>query len=140
VNGGPGRDSGEPPAGATRIRGAFGAFGKVTAVSGSGFTVSATVPKADASSSSTPSTEQTTVTVTVDGSTTYTTDGPATPADVKVGVCLRAQGTVDSTGAVTAKTVALSTPTDGQCGAVFVRRGPGEGAGGGAAGTTSRES
>ena len=114
---------GTPPSGAPQggprpqVRGLGGAMGKVTAVSGSGFTVSSVVPG---------STAATTVTVTVGAATTYTTTAKGAPADVKVGVCVQAQGTADDTGAVTATRIAVSTPQDGQCGG-FARIRSGDG-------------
>lgn len=99
--------------GRTQFRG-FGAFGEVTAVSGTGFTVATTVPNGS-------STSTTRVTVTVAKSTTYTTTAKGSATDVKVGVCLRAEGTTDNTGAVTARTIAVSPSTGGQCGMVFSR-------------------
>lgn len=114
---------GTPPSGAPqggpgpRMRGLGGTMGKVTALSGSGFTVSSVMPG---------STAATTVTVTVGAATTYTTTAKGAPADVKVGVCLQAQGAADDTGAVTATRIAVSTPQDGQCGG-FTRMRSGDG-------------
>lgn len=124
--GGPGGDkgdgerpqlNGDGPGGGPVRTGFGGAFGEVTAVSATGFTVTSSVP---------PTTEERTVTVTVVDSTTYTTTGEGAASDVKVGSCLRADGETDSTGAVTARTVALAPATDGACGLVM-RRGPGNG-------------
>jgi hypothetical protein len=105
--------NGTPPEGAPsdgqrpQVRGLGGAVGEVTAVSSSGFTVAAVTP---GNSNTTP------VTVTVDADTTYTTTAKAAASDVEVGVCIAANGTTDDTGAVTAKTIAVSQPQDGQCG------------------------
>ena len=94
-----------PSAGGGAVRfGGFGAIGKVTAVSGSGFTVSA-----DRNGSTTK------VAVTTSSSTTYTENAKASASDVKVGTCMTAQGSTDSTGAVTARTVALSDAVNGSC-------------------------
>lgn len=104
---------GAPPEGAPstgphpQLRGFGGAVGEVTAVSASGFTVSSVRPGGAAA---------TPVTVTVDGSTTYTTTATGTAADVKVGVCIAASGATDDTGAVTARTIAVSQPQGEQCG------------------------
>jgi hypothetical protein len=114
---------GTPPSGAPQggprpqVRGLGGAMGKVTAVSASGFTVSSVMPG---------STAATTVTVTVGAATTYTTTATGAPTDVKVGVCVQAQGAADDTGAVTATRIAVSTPQDGQCGG-FMRMRSGDG-------------
>jgi hypothetical protein len=115
--------NGTPPSGAPsgggrpQIRAIGGAFGEVTAVSGTGFTVSSVAPGSN---------DKTTVTVTAAAATTYTTTAPGAASDVKVGVCVQAEGTTDDTGAVTAKTVAVSTPKDGECGG-FVRMRSGSG-------------
>ena len=99
-----------PPAGAgSGGRGFGGAFGEVTKVSSSGFTVASTGP--GASDQATTST----VSVRVAASTSYTTTAKASASDVKVGACMRAEGTADDTGAVTATTVALSTAVKGSC-------------------------
>lgn len=123
-----GAPSGFPSGGPGRGRtfGGFGAFGTVTAVSGTGFTVKSVFPSGGGAS-----TGSTSVSVSVNGSTSYTTDAAAHPTDVKVGVCLRAQGSTDSTGAVTARTIALSQPVGGQCTAGFFRAGGPDGAGSG---------
>ncbi len=104
-----GMPSGAPtdlPSGAPSGRGGLrlGAVGKVTAVSGSGFTV-----ESDRGGSTS------TVAVTTSSSTTYTATAKASAADVKVGSCLTAQGSTDSTGAVTARRVSLSPAVDGSC-------------------------
>ncbi|MGO4255890.1 hypothetical protein [Marmoricola sp. RAF53] len=116
-----------PPSGRVRVGGfgAIGAIGEVTAVTGTGFTVKTVRPTGAPSAGSTPTTEETQISVTVTGATTYTKTVPGAAADVAVGLCLRANGTADSTGAVTAKTVALSDPTDGECGGMMFRRGTG---------------
>lgn len=111
---GPPPDDATP--GRTQLRG-FGAFGEVTGVTADGFTVSSAQPAGNGSE-----TEATTITVTVTAATTYTTMAKGTASDVKVGVCVRADGTVDGTGAVTAKTIAVTPPQDGQCGAMTFRR------------------
>lgn len=93
------------------VRG-FGAFGKVTAVSAAGFTVASDFGG-----------QTTTTTVTTTGSTTYTTTTSSTSAAMKVGVCLQASGSADSTGALTATRVAVSQPVGGACTGGFGPRG-----------------
>jgi hypothetical protein len=100
--------TGAPPGGQRpQVRGMAGAVGEVTAVSGSGFTVAAVEPGSD---------DTTAVTVTVDAQTTYTATAKGSSSDVKVGLCVAANGATDDTGAVTARSVAISQPRDGQCG------------------------
>jgi hypothetical protein len=105
--------NGAPPSGAPQggqrpqVRAMGGAIGEVTAVSGTGFTVAAVRPGSNDTAS---------VTVTVDGRTTYTATAKGAAADVKIGVCVAANGTTDDTGAVTARSIAVSAPQDGQCG------------------------
>ncbi|MET3963042.1 hypothetical protein ABIE44_002976 [Marmoricola sp. OAE513] len=116
--------------GGPRMRAFGGAVGEVTAVSAGGFTVKSSVPQLDGSApsaGSTPKVSETSVAVTVSSATTYTTTGKATAADVKVGSCLRAQGETDDTGAVTAKTIALSPAVDGECTSGFRRGTAGDG-------------
>lgn len=111
------------PSGGPRVGGAFGAdlaIGRVTAVSGSGFTVAAQSFRplpgaAGATASGTPSVSTRSVTVTVTGSTTYTTTRAATAAALAVGRCVAARGAADSTGAVTATSIAITPATSGSC-------------------------
>ena len=114
AGGGPQFDGSPPdaPGGASpQIRGFGGAVGEVTAVSATGFTVASVMPGSD---------DETAVAVTVDDGTTYTTMAPGVASDVEVGVCVQADGSADEAGAVTAETIAVSPPQDGQCGA-FMR-------------------
>lgn len=95
--------------------------GKVTAVAGDTLTVAAvrfgegrdagSTPSAGA----TPTTTTTPTTVTLTASTTVTETRATTSSAAKVGLCALAQGSTDSTGAVTAKTIRLSTATNGSC-------------------------
>jgi hypothetical protein len=109
-----GTQGGQPGGGQGRPGGfrSFGAFGKVTAVSPSGFTVESDLGG-----------QATTTTVTTTASTTYSTTSSATAAAVKDGVCLQASGNADSTGAITATRIALSQPVDGACTGGFGPRG-----------------
>ena len=83
----------------------FGAFGEVTAVSGSGFTVESARPG--------PTSTSTKVTTTAE--TTWTTTSKATAAAVKVGRCVSSMGRADSTGAITAVSMTVSSPVGGEC-------------------------
>jgi len=94
------------------FRSMAGAFGKVTAVSASGFTVESVQMSAPGSTESATSA----VTVTVTGDTSYSMTAKATGQALKVGVCVDARGDEDSTGAVTATSIAISPKVDGQCG------------------------
>jgi hypothetical protein len=108
----------------------FGANGKVTAVSATGFTVASQFP---GTSSQAPRD----TTVTVSGSTTYTTTKPGTAAALKVGKCVTATGASDDTGAVTADRLVVSDPVDGACtGGFMTRRGAAGGTGQGGTGTS----
>lgn len=105
--------------------GNFAAIGTVSSVSMGGFVVK---PIAfGASTSSSP------VSVTTSAATVYTETQKATASAVKVGLCMSANGATDSTGAVTARRVTLSQPTDGTCTSGFGGRfagggNPGQGA------------
>ena len=116
-------EGGDMPSGGPGGGRGFGTVGEVTAVSGTGFTVSATQPGAD---------DATDVSVTVGDDTTYTTNAKATSNAVKVGVCVNAQGDSDDTGAVTATSVSVSQPVDGECTGGFGMGGMGGGRPGGA--------
>ncbi|MFL6061815.1 MAG: hypothetical protein ACJ72E_11330 [Marmoricola sp.] len=120
-------NGGPPPSGAPgQLRGFGGASGEVTAVGASSFIVRSTVPGA---------TTSTDVTVKVGTGTTYTRTGRGTASDVKVGVCVRAQGSTGSTGAVTARSVEVSPAVNGQCDGGFRRS-----FSGGGPGTVTQES
>ena len=84
-----------------------GALGKVSAIGASGFTVESTLPGQS---------DTTTRQVTTSATTTWTDTVQATPAALKVGKCVTAEGTKDDAGAVTAKTIAVSDKVEGQCG------------------------
>jgi hypothetical protein len=119
----------QPPQGAGSrqiFRGFGGAFGEVTSVGANSLVVKASTPQFS-QTGGTPTTTTRNVTVTVTKTTTYTTTGKGAASDVKVGQCMRAQGSSDSTGAVTAKTVQISAATNGACSTTFAR---GAGAGG----------
>jgi len=134
--GGSGRPSGRPtdlpsdlpndrPSDGPAGRAGFGAFGTVSAVSADGFTVAQQQPDADGASAATT----TSVTVTVSGSTTYTSTEKTDASSVKAGVCVTATGQADDTGAVSAESIAVSQPVDGECGFGGVGRGAGTGTG-----------
>lgn len=117
---------GARPSGAAR--GGFGgfgqaAFGKVASVGSGTFVVSSTRNNATSM-----------VTVTTTSATTYREMETGTKANLKVGLCATAIGNTDDTGAVTARTIALSSPTSTGCTAGFGGFGRGR-FGGGAGGT-----
>lgn len=130
---GGGRPSGAPnpsraarPSGANGPGGNFGgAFGSVTAVTATGFTVHGQARATGAA---------TDTTVTVSSSTTYTKSESATAGALTVGACAAAQGTTDDTGAVTARTITVSKPVNGACTSGFGGGRRGGGYGGGAPG------
>ena len=119
------RPSGAPRGG--RAGGAFGrvAAGKVTAVSGDGFTVDQTTfarsgrGGASPAPSATPSTTTVQRQVTVSSSTTYTATRSADASAIVVGQCMTAFGSEDSAGAITATTITLSQPTANGCASGF---------------------
>lgn len=116
-SGGPsGMSSGAPGGNGPQMARFRAAFGKVTAVSGGGFTVTSSIGG-----------QSSTVEVTTSSSTSYTANAEAAASAVKVGLCMTARGKTDSTGAVTAATVTLSKPAGGTCTGGFgvFRGGPG---------------
>lgn len=133
--GGSGRPSGRPtrfptarPSGSAGFRGGSSVVGKVTAVTGGGFTVDGFLrtgrrgfsPRPVASPTATPT--PTTVTVTVNSATTYDRTVAATHKALKVGACVAALGPADDTGAVTANSITISPPVNGTCFSGFGRR------------------
>ena len=94
-------------------------IGKTTAVSGSSITVDAITrgpgSGPDDSSPTTPSVTSHPAVVTTSATTTVTTTKTGSAADIVVGACATAQGTTDTTGAMTATHVALRPAVNGQC-------------------------
>ena len=90
------------------------AFGSVTAVSATGFTVRQDNRQTGAT---------TDVSVTVGSSTTYTKTQSADSSALKVGECVVATGQADDTGAVAAKTIAISLAGPNGCTGGFRRPG-----------------
>jgi hypothetical protein len=118
--------AGSRPAGAGRFAGgSFGAAsGSVTSVNGLAVTITETNPSTKATSS---------VVVTLTAATTFTTTGSASPTDLAVGKCARANGSADSTGAIAARSITISTAGANGCTSGFGGfRGAGGGAGTGA--------
>lgn len=99
--------------------GGLGAFGEVTGISGSGFTVESQAPGGASSDTAT------TIVVTTSAATTWTTTQKATAKAVKVGRCVTSMGQTGSTGAVAAVSITVSAPVDGACTSGF--GGPGAG-------------
>lgn len=107
-------------------RNRFGAFanGKVTSVSGSTLVIAAHQRQSGSTKNAT-----TTKKVTVGSNTKITTDAATTSRSVAVGKCVTAQGKADSTGTVTATSVQITDPTNGQCGGFGGRFGRGRNGG-----------
>lgn len=105
--------------------GQFGAAsGPVTAVNGSSVTVDENNPLTKKTAS---------VVVTLTASTTFTTTGTGSPADLVVGKCARAVGSASTTGAITAQSITVSAPGANGCTSGFGGfRGGAAGAGAGA--------
>lgn len=114
-SGSPNPSAGNNPAGGPR------AFGAVTAVSATGFTVHSTF-----------GTTTSDVTVTVTSATTYTKTVTADASVLVVGACVAAQGKADDTGAVAATSIAVSKAGPNGCTGGF--RGGAGGFGGGRGG------
>jgi hypothetical protein len=108
-------DGSNRPAGTRGFGG--GANGKVTKIDGDTVTVETTRPAAPSAdgSQSTASPTTTTRTVTLVASTTYTKTVSATASALKVGSCVTAFGTANDTGAISASSIAISSPVDGSC-------------------------
>jgi hypothetical protein len=121
------RPSGAPgfprPSGSAR-RGNFprASFGTVASVGNGSFVIT-----------STRNSKSTKVTVTTTSATTYRQLESATKANLKVELCATAIGATDDTGAIAARSIALSTPAASGCSAGF---GGGRFGGGGGTGGT----
>ena len=88
------------------------AFGTVSSVSGDQLTVKEQAPKTTKKTKA----KTGTVAVTLTGSTTITETVKGAVANLAVGSCVTANGTVDSLGTITAKSVTISQPQNGSCG------------------------
>lgn len=112
-----------------RPSGQFGSFGAasglVTAVNGSSVTVQESNPQTGSTSS---------VTVTLTGSTSYSEVQSATTSALVVGQCARAFGSSDSTGAIAAQSITVSSPSSNGCSSGNGFPGGPGGAGGAASG------
>jgi hypothetical protein len=85
--------------------GAF-ATGTISSVSGSSLVIAARQPGTTASTNRD---------ITAGAQTKITTQKSTTSKSLKVGLCVSAQGSADSTGTVTASSVRISNPVNGQC-------------------------
>jgi hypothetical protein len=103
------------PGGNASARANMGTFasGKITKVSGSSFVIDAVSRTRGSQSSSTARTQA--VTVTLTGSSKITAQATAKSSAIKEGLCVRANGKTDSTGAVAATALVLSSATKGTC-------------------------
>jgi hypothetical protein len=112
-----GLPNGGPPGG--RGFGGFGALGEVTATTSGSFTLTRIMlgrPGGGTSTASpTTSPSGTPATVSYDGDTSFLTTQKVKATAITVGLCVRATGSTDDTGTLTATTLALSQPTDGSC-------------------------
>jgi Domain of unknown function (DUF5666) len=123
----PTRPAGMPTSGRTRGSGAggesfgLGAFGKVTAVNGAGFTVESSRPVSGTATAAAPTTR----TVQTPAGTTYTRTGTANAKALAVGLCVTAMGKADDTGSIAATSIMLRPAENGSCSSGFGGRGPG---------------
>ena len=94
--------------------------GKVKSVKGSSVVVTAQVPKQSKNNNKQPKFVKRDVKVTLADSATITHSVGATDSVLVTGTCLTTQGSTDSVGTVTAKTVTATEPeSDGSCGRDF---------------------
>lgn len=122
-----------PAGGAARFAGSF-ASGKVVSSSATSLVILGTSFSGGRPTGATPPTTAAPadITVTVDASTVFTQVRSATAASLAVGDCVAANGPADSTGAVTARSVRITSTGGQSCTAGFGRFG-----GGGAAPSAS---
>jgi len=120
-SGAPTPPAGMPTSGRTRGPGAgggsfgLGAFGKVTAVNGAGFTVESSLPVNGTATAPAPTTR----TVQTSGATTYTRTEAANAKALLVGLCVTALGKADSTGSIAVTSMALRPAEKGSCSTGF---------------------
>jgi hypothetical protein len=120
-SGDPTPPAGMPTSGRTRGPGAGGGFfglgasGKVTAVSGTTFTVASTSPQGGTATTAVPGTR----TVQTSAATTYTRTEAADAKALVVGLCVTALGKADSTGSIAATSMALRPAQKGSCSTGF---------------------
>ena len=95
---------------------------KLLAALATAFTVKSNRPSGPGA---TPSATSATVDITTTGSTTYAQTITATATAAKVGVCIAAAGSADTTGAVQATSITVSQPGPNGCTAIGRRFGAG---------------
>lgn len=89
-----------------------GAVGKVTAITGTSFTVASTgFGRRDATTTASASP----VVVTTSAATMFAKQQKATPTALKTGLCVAARGPEDSSGTMTAKSLELRPAVNGTC-------------------------
>lgn len=101
------------PSKGTRSGGSgLGAVGKVTAITGTSFTVaSAGFGRRGATTTASPAS----VVVATNAATTFARQRKATPTALKTGLCVTARGPEDSSGTMTAKSLELRPAVNGTC-------------------------
>jgi hypothetical protein len=136
ATGGPTRPAGAPTPGGTRGPGAggngaggngfggLGAFGKVTAINGSSFTVESSRPGSGTATTATTAVPTTRI-ITTSTATTYTRTAAASAKALVVGLCVTALGKASDTGSIAATSITLRPAENGSCSSGFGRRGPG---------------
>jgi hypothetical protein len=111
--------------------GGLGAFGKVTAVNPTGFTIESIRPANGTATTAAPTTE----TVQTPAGTKYTRTGAANAKALVIGLCVTALGKADDTGSIAATSIILQPAVNGSCSSGFGGGFGGRGAGGGSAPT-----
>jgi Domain of unknown function (DUF5666) len=101
--------------------GGLAAFGKVTAVNGSTFTLESLRRQSGTGTTAVPSTR----TVQTSAATTYTRTEAASAKALVVGLCVTALGKSSDTGSIAATSILLRPAENGSCSSGFGRRGPG---------------
>ena len=113
--------------------GGLGAFGKVTAVNGTSFTVESMRPQGGSTTPVVPTAQI----VKTSATTKFTLTRAASAKALVVGLCVTAMGKASDTGSVAATAIMLRPAQNGSCSSGFGRRGPDGGptpAGGGSGG------
>jgi len=115
----PGRTRGPGADGNGFAGNGFGAFGKVTAVSGASFTVESSRLQNGTATTASPIAR----TVETSATTVFTQTKAASSKALVVGQCVTALGKADDTGSIAATAIALRPAENGSCSTGFGRRG-----------------
>ena len=132
-----GASSGAPTGGSAQRRAFASATGTVSSVTGSTILVHGVLRSGQRAAGTTGSAAPTTITVTLGAAATVTETVAASSAAAVVGRCASVIGTANSVGAISARSITISTPGPNGCRGGFGGRFNGNGANGSGTGSAS---